>query len=378
MAFRSFISILIATTVVGCDDSANAPESLPTGVDGPVYVEPGQDLQRALDEAATASRDRRLILRSGLYQSAEPAFCLLALTARHDGIIVEGEDGTVLSARSPENPDEASVSHVIYCGDGLTSRTIVRHLQITGAKGLATDAGVPREDYGLRAGRLQKGLFFFMDGGAAKIYGQSSPRFEDVDFVDNETKLCGGAVSVEQQGFSEHPVEFVNCRFVRNRCPGTGAAVDLLEGSSAEITNCLFLQNIANYGMDEIAAKYGLSYNAEHGCGAITVFPDSRVSVSMCTFTRNWNGVDDRGTGSVIQDSIFADNTASDGSRPGAPYEIDIVHGDGVRNCFFFSDRPDLRGTVSAERNTLDAVDPEFDENHVPQNPAYQNIGYRP
>ncbi len=267
---------------------------------------------------------------------------------------------------------------MIYCGDGLTSNTIIRNLKVTGANGLATNIDVPNEDFDDRKTLLSRGLFYFMDGGAVKVFGKSSPVFDTVDFVENETELCGGAVSIEQQGQSDQAVTFRNCRFINNRCPGTGAAVDALQGSLVRLENCLFVNNIANYGMDEIVVKYNLSYNGQHGCGALTVFPTSKAIVERCTFTENWNGADDRGTDSRYENSIFANNNASDGSRPGHPYELDIQNAAGVKGCLFFSKHADLQGTIPTDLNTLEAPDPDFDELYVPRHADYNNAGYRP
>ena len=151
-----------------------------------------------------------------------------------------------------------------------------------------------------------------------------------------------------------------------------------LQELGARPENCLFVGNIANTGMDEIATRFGLTYNAEHGCGAVTVFPDSRVQVRRCTFTENWNGVDDRGVGNRYQECIFWQNTASDGSRPGAPYEIDILDAAGVRDCYFGPGIGDLRGTVDPSRNVLRSEDPAFDQQYVPRSPAYASAGFRP
>lgn len=380
--FNRLATLLVALAVGfgGCDDgSPPSPNDRAKGAaTGPVYVEPGDDLQAALNRAATATTDRRLVLRSGEYRIEGPSYCLLAVTAKHDGVTIEGESGAVLSARSSADPNTAAVAHVIYCGDGLTSATMIRHLVVTGAKGLATNANLPVEEYGRRAASLSRGLFYFMDGGAVKVYGQSAPTFEAVVFENNETNLCGGAVSIEQQGFRTHPVTFRNCRFLRNRCPGTGSAVDVLEGGAASFENCLFAHNVANYGMDQIAREYGLTYNEKHGTGALTVFPKSDVTVVKCTFTANWNGADDRGQQSQFQDCIFAANNATDGSRPGHPYELDILNAAGVRGCYFFSEHADLRGTISPQNNQLNAPDPEFDDDYIPQNPMYRKVGFRP
>ncbi|MGB4739094.1 MAG: right-handed parallel beta-helix repeat-containing protein [Fuerstiella sp.] len=371
-------STLIAICVMGCTDDTPQPNGDFAAVPaGPVYVGPDQDLQKGLDDAAAASEDRRLILRPGTYQTSTTRFCLLAITAIHDGVTVEGQEGAILSARSPDTPDAASVSHVVYCGDGVSSKTRIRNLTITGAKGLATNGGVPLEDFEKRTPFLKRGLFYYMDGGALKIFGQSSPVFEKIDFVDNVTQLCGGAVSIEQQGFQDIPPVFTDCRFMRNRCPATGSAVDVLQGSSVKMQNCLFVDNVGNYGMSEVLQKYNLSYNETHGSGALTVFPGSRAQIDRCTFLGNWNAVDDRGVASEYSNTIFASNDASDGSRPGHPYEIDIVNADGVDRCFFHSKNPDLKGNVSRKKNVFDAGAPMFVETYVPANAGYAYVGFR-
>lgn len=105
----------------------------------------------------------------------------------------------------------------------------------------------------------------------------------------------------------------------------TGSAVDLLPGSAAEIVNCLFVGNISNTRTNYTPAKGNIAwpeiprlvtttfgYQAERGCGALTVFPNSRVLVDHCTFTGNFNGADDKGR-SVYRNSIFWRNDATGG-----------------------------------------------------------------
>ena len=75
------------------------------------------------------------------------------------------------------------------------------------------------------------------------------------------------------------------------------------------------------------------------------MFEGSRATVSRCTFTGNWNGVDDNGTGSTYVDSIFWKNTLAGGISPGTRYELDITDGAGVRGSFIHGDVNDLRGT---------------------------------
>jgi hypothetical protein len=185
-------------------------------------------------------------------------------------------------------------------------------------------------------------------------------------------------VSVEHRGFNQEDVRFRNCVFRDNHCPATGSAIDVLPGSAATIENCLFVGNISNTGMDRIKKRFGLTHNETHGCGALTVFENSRVTVDRCTFTGNWNGVDDRGQDNIYRKSVFWMNTASDGSRPGGTYEMDIVSGSRVDGCFFKGNKSDLRGTIDSGRNVLDAPDPRFDRSYRPGNASYADVGYRP
>jgi hypothetical protein len=59
----------------------------------------------------------------------------------------------------------------------------------------------------------------------------------------------------------------------------------------------------------------------------MTVFEGSRATVSKSTFTGNWSGVDDNGTGSTYVDTIFWKNTLKGGISPGSRYELDITDG---------------------------------------------------
>ena len=110
--------------------------------------------------------------------------------------------------------------------------------------------------------------------------------------------------------------------------------------------------------MDYVGLLTGGEFHPEHGSGAMTVFEGSRATVSRCTFTGNWNGVDDDGTGSTYVDTIFWKNTLAGGISPGARYELDIADGAGVRGSFIHGDVNDLRGTIDRDANTFDAPDP--------------------
>lgn len=366
--------------ISACDTAKppDPPQRSEQTVKGPVYATPGDQLQPLLNLAARATEDRRLILRPGLYSPMRSSFCILGLTAEHEGVTLEGIDGAVLSGISSEIEPVNRVSHVIYCGHGLTSNTVIRNLKVINARGHVTKVGVPKENFGAQGRYLQTGMFFHLDGGALKIFGMSSPTIDRCSFEGNQTRLCGGAVSIEQQGLRRAPATFRNCVFLNNKCPATGSAVDVLQGSSVVLQNCLFVGNIGNYGMDQIRKEFGLSYNEKHGSGALTVFPDSKALVSHCTFTQNWNAVDDHGEDSSYSRCIFSGNDKSDGSRPGHAYEIDIPDGDSVKDCVFFSDHPDLQGDISRINNRFLDTPVQFDEEYSPVAPELKDIGYRP
>lgn len=374
--------MLWLTTVVvlasGCGSSTSDSGSQRKDVvKGPIYVQAGEDLQAAADSAARAESDRRLILRPGIYRPRFPMFCLLALTAKHDGITIEGMDEAIICGRATDTPHIPLLSHAIYCGHGITEKTQIRNLVITESGGHVTRTGIPIED-APGAENLNRGMFFHLDGGAIKVFGRSSPVFRNITFRRNQTKLCGGAVSIEQQGIESPPPTFVDCRFVENECPATGSAIDVLEGSSVVIQNCYFESNIGNSGMADVKLEFGLSYNEKHGSGALTVFPGSTAEVSSCTFIANWNAVDDHGQGSRYRNCLFVSNDQHDGSRQGAPYEVDITDGANVTNCVFFASLPDLNENISRERNVFLSEAPLLDAAKVPIATEFNTIGYRP
>ncbi len=182
---------------------------------------------------------------------------------------------------------------------------------------------------------------------------------------------------MEHRGFRDHMVFFENCVFRNNSCQLTGAGVDVLPGSAATFRNCLFVGNKGNCGLDDVSPD-DRSYNSINGSGALTVFPESRVSVRQCTFTGNRNGVDDKGRGNTYTHCLFWDNTVAGGTPTGARYEMDIIHAVNVKDCYFGGAESDLRGSIDPEANELSISDPLFNSEYVPQRVGLEGIGYRP
>ena len=348
------------------------------------HVEPGGEIQDALDLAAADPLVKTVRVHSGVYRPAAFRQALIWLHREHEGILLEAVGEVTLTASNPEltgTSQTAAVNHVVYFGDGISNRTVLRGFRITGADNFVTTLGTdviePNED-------LAKGLFFFADGGGIKIFGRSYPTIERVEVFENYASPCGGGVSIEHTGETDSgPDSEVILRdsvFRDNSAQVTGSAIDLLPGSRARIENCLFVGNVSNTGIDYVSFFNRVEpYLRRHGAGALSVLPGARATVVRSTFTGNWNGVDDHGgEGSVYRDSIFWRNVADGGTYPGERYELAIGQGTTVSGCFVHGKIEDLRGTVARERNRFDPPDPEFDDRFVPRFPEYRDVGYRP
>ena len=348
---------------------------------GSYHVYPKGQIQDALEAAARDPVNKTVYVHAGTYRPSAKGQALIWFNARHDGITLEAVGEVVLTAANPDIADAhapsfpAVVNHVVYFGDGISRKTVLRGFKITGANNFTTGSG---ERSPIEADEIRKTTFFYTDGGGIKIYARSYPTIEHVEVSGNYASPCGGGVSVEHLGQTQDSALFRYCVFRNNRTQTTGSALDLLHGSRATIENCLFVGNVSNMGVDYVGLLTGGEYHPEHGSGALTVFAGSQATVSRTTFTGNWAGVDDDGTGSTYVDTIFWKNTLQGGISAGARYEIDITDGAGVRGSFIHGEVSDLRGTVSRDTNTIDPPDPRFDAQFVPQAPQYAAVGYRP
>ena len=373
---RAFLQVLAAGAVVPLR-SLSAQEKPADAF----HVYPKDSIQDALEAAANDPSKKTVYVHAGTYRPAKKGQALIWFNARHDGIRLEAVGDVTLTAANtaiadpdvPSNP--AVVNHVVYFGDGISPNTVLRGFKITGAKNFTTGSG---EKSPIEADEIRKTLFFYTDGGGIKIYARSYPTIEDVEVVANYTSPCGGGISVEHLGQIQQAATFRNCIFRNNRTQTTGSAVDLLHGSHTVLENCLFVGNVANLGVDYVGLLTGGEYHPENGSGAMTVFEGSKAVVTRCTFTGNWNGVDDNGSGSRYADSIFWKNNVSGGISAAPRYEIDITDGSGVRGTFIHGDVNDLRGTIDKSANTFDPPDPRFDAQFAPQAPQYAHVGYRP
>lgn len=372
-----FVLLLLALWLQG---GANQP-FVRDAKTGAYHVHPGGRIQDALEAAAADPVNKTVYVHAGTYRPRATGQALIWFNARHDGITLEAVGDVILTAANPDVADKSApsypavVNHVVYFGDGISRTTIFRGFKVTGANNFTTGSG---EKSPIESDEIRKTVFFYTDGGGIKIYARSYPTIEDVEIYDNYASPCAGGVSVEHLGQPQDSVLFRNCIFRNNRTQTTGSALDLLHGSAATVENCLFVGNVANLGVDVVGLLTGGEFHPEHGSGAITVFADSKLTMSRSTVTGNWSGVDDAGRGSSYVDSIFWKNTLTGGISPGKRYELDLEDGSGVRGSFIHGDINDLRGTIRKELNTFDPPDPRFDARFVPQAPEYGKVGYRP
>jgi hypothetical protein len=358
-----------------------------------VEVNPEEDLQKILDEAARRPHKPIVRLHAGIYRPREPGEALIHFNARHDGITLEGDGEVILTAANPQWADAraesypAIVNHVVYFGDGITEATCLRNVKITGANGFVRGpADLPVitsyddvqrlsnylvNESMIESPNLPKSLFFYRDGGGILIYGKSYPTIENVEVSDNYGPVCGAGVSVQHTPSSTlvDAVHFQNCIFRNNRTGISGSGLDLLtRGSWAILDNCLFIGNVSD------ARVFSTQNNR---FGALTVFPNARAEVRNCTFADNWSGVDDRGE-STYKNTLFWNNKRPGGLNPKPPFDIRIYHASGVEGCRFGFGGGDLSGRVSRTNNRFDGPDPEFDREFRPQNSFYEGVGYRP
>ena len=345
------------------------------------HVFPEENIQEALDAAARNPTNKVVKVHAGVYRPKGRGQALVWFNQAHDGIQLEAVGKVILTAANPDLTDSkdpahpAVVNHVVYFGDGITQATLLQGFTITGANHFVTTQSPEIEP----SADFKKNLFFYADGGAIKIFGRSSPTLRHLEISDNYASPCAGGVSIQQQwpadGSVPPAVSIRDCVFRQNRSQVTGAAVDLLPGSSAVISNCLFLGNASNQGVNYI------SNNKAHpeftNSAPLTVFPTSRALVQHCTFTGNRNGADDLGHQSVYQDCIFWHNDLGGAFYGGARYDLDIEDHAEVTGCVFSGAVLDRRDVVSKQANTFNAPDPRFDAQFKPGAPEYATAGAR-
>jgi hypothetical protein len=361
---------------------------------GVIDVHPGDDVQAALEEAAKRPVKPVVRLHPGTYRPSAHDEALIHFNARHDGVVLEGVGDVTLTAANPDVADPraegypAVVNRVVFFGDGVSERTVLRNVRITGANGyvkvppgfvpLRGPDDLPRsaqflaQESSIEPDRsIPKTHYFYTDGGAILAYGRSYPTIENVEVVGNTSSVCAGGVSVQHYIVPfGGAVRLRNCTFRDNHAGTSGSAVDVLTpGSWVIIENCLFVGNVS----DE---RVVLPQNTRFG--ALSVFPACRANVRNCTFTDNCSGADDRGE-STYEKCVFWNNARPGGKSHKPTFELNVTSAAGVTDCLIDGrDGADLKSNVSRSANRFGAPGPEFDAEFRPRNPAYQGVGFRP
>jgi len=342
------------------------------------HVFPGDVIQEALQQAATNKTQKVVKVHAGEYRPDSRRQAMIWFNKAHNGIRLEALGPVTLTASNsqlatPSHPGyPAVVNHVVYFGDAISSNTVLKGFRITGANNFVTKEGTTQ----FEPARIPKNHFFYSDGGAIKVFGRSYPTIQDIEIADNFSSPCGAGISVQHQGFKQGWVRIENCVFRNNRAQGTGSAIDLLAGSTAQIINCLFVGNVSNLGEDPVAKESGEKPFVNNG--ALTIFWGSSALVRHCTFTGNRNGVDDLGGESSYLNCILVDNQLEGGLKGFPRYELDVNAGAKVLGCFIKGTIHNARGDVSATNNVLNPPPPRFNQEFVPQAPEYGKAGYRP
>jgi len=347
------------------------------------HVYPGENIQESLEQAARNPTNKVVRVHAGVYPPDSKRQALIWFNRLHDGVRLEAVGEVTLTAANPDLADPKSsaypavVNHVVYFGNGISARTVMQGFKITGANHFFTkdppevevDASLPR------------GLFYYADGGAVKIFGESYPTLRDLQIENNYASPCAGGVSVEHAGHGgssrSSAVVLENCIFRNNRAQITGAAIDLLPGSSAIISNCLFVGNISNLGVNYISDNKAAPEFTNSA--PLTVFPGSRVTVLNSTFTGNRNGAEDLGQQSVYKNCLFWKNSVRGAFYEGQRYELNVGGDAQVVGCFFGGTVLDPNHVISQKSNKLLAVvEPMFDAHFQAKAAEYENVGFRP
>jgi hypothetical protein len=344
-------------------------------------VQPGDSIQEAIELAAGNKTNKTVYVHAGTYRPSTPGQAFIFLNHKHDGVQLKAQGNVTLNAANPEVARAGSrgfpaiVNHIVYFGDGISRRTVFDGFKLTGAKGyFTTNATEQIEPNRL----LERGLFFYGDGGAMKVFGRSYPTIRNVECHDNYASPCAGGLSIQHEGHgnqtSPQAVLVENCIFRNNSAEVNAAAVDLLPGSVATLTNCLFVGNYGNVGRNYIDDRPQPEFT---NAAPLCVFQAAFALVLNCTFTGNRNAVHDLSeTGSTYRNCVFWNNSIPGGFYTTNRFEFFAEGEPEVSACFFKGVVIDPKRRLNSS-NVFQAPDPDFDEVFNPRNPLYRNAGYR-
>ena len=318
---------------------------------------PRASIQDALEAAARDPVNKTVFVHAGTYRPPARGQALIWFNARHDGITLEAV-GDVdphrrqpRDRRSPARPAiPAVVNHVVYFGDGVSRKTVLRGFKITGAEQLhhrlrreVADRirRHPQDAVLLHRRRRHQGL-------RARPIRRSSTSRSSATTPARAAAACRSSTSGSRR--SRCSSATASSATTARRRPAS--AFDLLHGSRATLENCLFVGNVANLGVDYVGLlarrrvpprarlrrhdgvrrarrrRSAAARSPATGTAWTTPAPAAPTSTRSSGRTRSPGGI-----------------------SPGARYELDITDGAGVQRLL----HPRRRQRPARTRSTRDA-----------------------
>jgi hypothetical protein len=275
-----------------------------------ITVKPGDDIQSIIDNGVKAGA-KTFLFEPGLYKPNKSGPALIYLHKAHTGITLKAKGEVILSSANEQVSDEKTnpfhpdiVNHIVYFGTGIKDRTVFDGFILEGSNGYVTTKDADKAEPN---GYWKKSFIYYADGGAIKIWGKSYPTLQNLIIRNNKVILCGAGISIEQTGRAKKPVTIDNVHFINNQANLTGAAVDLLPGSWAKITNSHFegnsteslMSQFPDYLKEEFPHPKGVVHSdvlTNKGIfdqsAAVTVFKNSSLEISNSTFKDNQRSID--------------------------------------------------------------------------------------
>src|SRR5687767_13651402 len=96
--FRGRSGFLIGAVLLASVMRATGFEERPDGI----HVSPGENIQEAIDRAASRSTNRVVKVHAGEYRPGARRQAMIWFNARHNGVVVEGLGSVTLTAANPE------------------------------------------------------------------------------------------------------------------------------------------------------------------------------------------------------------------------------------------------------------------------------------
>lgn len=210
-----------------------------------------QTLQDQVNDAI--KNGAKTIILDGIFVSKTPCFSLLTI---FQDIELIGKNNATLDGKN-------IATHLVYVDDGVK----VKIKGITFLNGNTINKLSQKSLINHPKKRLN--IFRYLDGGALSMGKGSEVVLENCEFTNNNSAVCGGAIS-NLGGY----LQVKKCLFQNNSCGDTGAAIDnLATGSITHIEKSTFVANTAN--------RLGSGTY-----GSVTVFPDTFLVIKDSDFTK--------------------------------------------------------------------------------------------